>query len=112
VKELSEPMKTIKVKVFRYDPKKDEKGRYETYEVPITPGMSVLDVLDYIYANIDSSLSYYYSCHRGYNACCMLVVNGKIIRPCTTLATEDMTIEPLKGRKIIKDLVVESDLKQ
>ena len=29
------------------------------YEVPVVQGMKVMDVLDYIYANLDHTLAYY-----------------------------------------------------
>lgn len=99
--------KIIKVKVFRFNPLKDKEPSYKTYEVPLVEGMSVLNVLNYIYENIDGSLSYYYSCRRGSAACCAMMVNGEAVMACATLANGDMTIEPPKvlGFEVIKDLI-------
>lgn len=110
MEDTSKPLKTIRVKISRFNPEIEKESGFASYNVPITAGMSVLDVLDYIYSNLDSSLSYYSSCHRGYDACCLVVVNGKTTRACTTPATDDLTIEPMRNRKVLKDLVVESDL--
>ena len=107
---MTQTIKTITVKVSRFNPATDKQSSFKSYQVPITTGMSALDVLDYIFTNLDSSLSYYSSCHRGYDMCCLVNVNGKPARACTTLATDDLTIEPMKNRKVLKDLVVESDI--
>jgi len=56
---------TIKVKVFRYDPDKDNAPHYETYEVPYVEGMVVLDVLNYIYENLDGTFAYRWACRAG-----------------------------------------------
>ena len=98
--------KKIRVKVFRFDPRKDKSPRYDTYTVPVEEGTSVLNVLNYIYENVDSGLSYYYSCRIGVGACCLLKVNGKVAKACTAIVKNDVTIEPLTtGFKVVKDLV-------
>ncbi len=99
--------KSIKVKVSRFDPSAEKEAHYETYEVPLTEGMSVLDVLDYIYENIDSSLAYYdhAACRHGICGGCTIVVNGKACLACQKLVSEDMLIEPSRKFKILRDLV-------
>jgi len=95
------------VRIFRFDPSRDKESRFETYSVPLVKDMSVLGVLVYIYENIDSSLAFYYSCRAGRCGGCTVLVNGKATQACTRLATENMTVEPLQKRKVIKDLLVE-----
>jgi len=97
----------VKVKVFRFDPLVEREPRYVTYEVPIVEGMSVLDVLDYIYENIDSSIAYYAhaACRHGICGGCKVVVNGKLCLACQTPVSGDMTIEPPSGFKVIRDIV-------
>ena len=51
--------KIIKAKVFRFDRSVDEKPYYREYDVPIDRGASALDVLDFIYQNLDGTLAYY-----------------------------------------------------
>jgi succinate dehydrogenase/fumarate reductase iron-sulfur protein len=104
---MSEIEKRIKVKILRFNPKKDKEPHFETYEVPISEGMSVLNVLDYIHKNIDRSLAFYYSCRIGKCKGCTMMINGKAKEACTTPAREDLTIEPLVGYEVIKDLVVD-----
>lgn len=93
--------------MFRFDPHANKEPRYQTYEVPLVEGMSVLDVLDYIYENLDSSLAYYDHAACRYGVCgrCTLVVNGRACVACQTPVTGDITIEPVPKSKIVRDLV-------
>ena len=50
--------RTITARVFRMDPSVDEEPRYQEYRVPFEEGMSAMDVLDYIYQNLDGTLAY------------------------------------------------------
>ncbi|MDW7978437.1 MAG: 2Fe-2S iron-sulfur cluster-binding protein, partial [Candidatus Caldarchaeum sp.] len=55
-------MQEVKFKVFRYDPdKKDGKG-FQTYTVPVSKGMTVLQGLMYIKEKLDQTLSMRFSC--------------------------------------------------
>ncbi|MEM1524572.1 MAG: 2Fe-2S iron-sulfur cluster-binding protein [Nitrososphaerales archaeon] len=108
---MAEVKKIITVKIFRFNPKEGQNPKYQTYKIPLTEGMSVLSILKYIYENEDSSLAFYYSCRIGKCNGCYLIVNGKIVKACTTIVHDDITIEPLHGFKIIRDLVVDLKVK-
>jgi succinate dehydrogenase/fumarate reductase-like Fe-S protein len=100
---------TGKVTVFRYDPEQDQEGRYVTYEVPIE-NATVLNVLNYIYEDLDPSLAFRGNlCTKGYCGGCGVMVNGKPVMSCQTLAQAEVVIEPHPGFKIIKDLVCDWD---
>jgi succinate dehydrogenase/fumarate reductase iron-sulfur protein len=99
--------KKIQVKVYRHNPAKDPSSHYDTYEVPITTGMSIYNVLQYINENYDGGLSHYCSCRLGVCKGCMVRVNGKPMLACAELAEKDMTIDPVNKKKVIKDLLVE-----
>ena len=101
-------LEKIKVKVFRFDPSTNKKY-CKTYNVPLPlqQGLSVLDVLDYIYENLDPSLSYYdhAACRHGICSGCILVINGKTSLACQTPVSGDITVNPPLKFKIVKDLV-------
>ena len=99
--------KIINVKIQRFDQLKESIPYYQDYEVPLEKGMSVLDVLIYIYENIDSTLAYYNhaACRRGVCVRCTLKVNEKVVISCQTEATDDMILTPRRG-EIVRDLVV------
>ena len=98
----------INVKVFRFDPSKDKEPNYKNYEVPLDAGMSAMNVLDYIYQNIDGTLAYYdhAGCCLGICARCTGKINGKPGLLCQTAIEEDITLEPLNREKVVKDMVV------
>lgn len=99
------------VKVYRCDPgAADTQERYDSYELPMTleTKPTVMDVLDYISANHDGSLAYYKHsvCDHGICGRCGLLVNGKPALACTrTVVENDLTLEPLRKKKLVRDLV-------
>ena len=99
--------KMIQVKVFRFDSSVDKEPYYQTYQVPFEKGMSAMTALDYIYQNLDGTLSYYdhAGCDLGICARCTGVINGKPGLFCQTLLEGDVTLEPVSKTKVLKDLV-------
>ena len=98
----------IKVTCFRFDPTRDERPHFDEFIVPLSFGMSVTNVLDYIYENIDSSVAYYTNCRRGICARCGLKINGRFVLACTEIVTGDIIIEPMDSKNIVRDLISES----
>ena len=82
---------------------------YEEFTVPYQIGMSVLDALIWIRANVDSSLAIRYSCTNA-NTCkeCMLKVDGEIVYSCTKrLNIGAAKVGPLTNKKLLRDLVTD-----
>lgn len=104
---------TVAVKIFRFDPSVDVKPYFSTYEVPFSEGMSAMNVLDYIYQNLDPSLAYYdhAGCALGICGRCTGKINGKAGLFCQTLVEGDVQLEPLSSAAVVKDLVVERKTK-
>ena len=106
---MSQEKPIVKFKVFRYDPERDEKPRYETYEVPYYRGMKVLDALIYIHDNYDPTLAFRYSCKIWRCGSCAVMVNGDA-RPACRAEVEpgkEYVIEPLANLPVVRDLVVD-----
>lgn len=96
----------VDVRIARFNPRKDRESRYETYKVPYVDGMSVFNALEYIKDTLDGSLAYYMACCRvGKCLGCGVTIDGKNKLLCTEPLRPGMTIEPLKGHEIIRDLV-------
>ena len=106
---MNKNIKTIKAKIFRYDPNLDPEPRYEEYQVPREEQETVLGVLEYVRENIDPSLAYRDSCVYGCCAICLVKVNGKNVLACTEVVKDDeLLIEPAKSvDKVIRDLATE-----
>ncbi|MDR7523391.1 MAG: 2Fe-2S iron-sulfur cluster-binding protein [Armatimonadota bacterium] len=99
----------VKVTVFRYAPDVDAEPRYETYEVPYTKGMRVLDVLEAIREELGHAVAYRWLCGVKKCGMCAMTVNGRPSLTCWEPAEPEMTIEPLGGFRVIRDLVVDRD---
>lgn len=100
----------MQVKIYRYDPSIDTEVRYDCFEVPTEPHWTVMNVLDYISENLDSSLAYFKhsACNHGICGRCSLKVNGKVGLACSLelLNEQNLTLEP-RNSKVVRDLVVQ-----
>ncbi len=100
--------KMIEALVFRYDPGQDFKPRYEKFEIPYTEGMAVLEVLKYINDHY-TPIAFRYSCRIKVCGSCAVLMNKVPVLACSEKAQMNMTIEPLPGFPVIKDLVIDLD---
>ena len=102
----------ITVKIFRYNPEKDQRGNYVTYKVEAEPTDRILDVLEYIKGKTDGALSFRRSCAHGVCGSDAMRINGRNRLACKVLVRDvgaDITIEPLLGMKVVKDLIVDME---
>lgn len=102
---------TIVVEVLRYRPEEDDKPFIQSYEVPYVYEMSVLDALAYIKDNLDSTLSYRWSCRMAICGSCGMMVNGKPKLGCKSFLRDSypnkVRLEPLANFPVERDLVVD-----
>jgi succinate dehydrogenase / fumarate reductase iron-sulfur subunit len=102
----------VTLKIFRYNPEKDTKFHYENYTIDAEPGDRVLDVLEHIKGTVDGTLSFRRSCAHGVCGSDAMRINGSNHLACKTLVHDlgtKITIEPLLGLKVIKDLIVDME---
>ena len=103
--------KKVRIKVLRYKPGAIDPPRYDTFEVTVGPRTTVLDALEDIRVDHDSTLMYRHSCHHACCGTCAYKVNGQEVMGCVTnvleLGTDEVVIEPLDGLSRIVDLVVD-----
>jgi len=112
--DLSDADDTVKLKVFRYDPEVEGKKdpRFDTFEVPFTKGMTVLDALIYSRDHFDSSLTFRHSCRQAICGSDALFINGKQRLGCKTQMVDlewPVRIEPLPHAEVVKDLIVDME---
>ena len=100
----------VKIHIQRYDPG-ENKQFAQTYEVPRGSKIRVLDFLNYIFDEIDASLAYRrHLCKARMCNGCMMMVDGKASMVCWEVVPPEQTeisLAPLKGKRVLKDLVVE-----
>lgn len=102
----------VTVKIFRYNPEKDTRGHYETYKVEAHENDRILDVLELIKGHTDGSLSFRRSCAHGVCGSDAMRINGRNMLACKALIRDvgtNITIEPMLGLKVKKDLIVDME---
>jgi succinate dehydrogenase / fumarate reductase iron-sulfur subunit len=108
---------------------------YERFEVPLIPGMSVLEALFYIQDHYDSNFAFRYACRGAICGSCGMTIDKVPLLACRTQVTlvkggkkpvklpelkfgevpsdwnqeKEILIEPLPNMDVIKDLVVNMD---
>ena len=107
-------MKTraLEIEVMRDDPECDHEPYFQAYEVPCPEDWAILDALNYIKENLDTTLSYRWSCHMMVCGSCGMMVNGEPSLTCKTFVRDlpdRIRIEPLANFPIERDLVVVLD---
>ena len=113
-REASETEDTREIKIFRYDPEIEGKQepRFDTFHVPFTKGMTVLDAVIYARDTFDPSLTFRHSCRQAVCGSDAFFVNGEQRLGCKTQISdldEPIRIEPLPHQDVVKDLVVDMD---
>src|SRR3989337_2482772 len=101
------------LRVFRFNPEKDKKPHFENYALEAEPTDRVLDLLEYVKGYIDGTLSFRRSCAHGVCGSDAMRINGINRLACKVLIhdlkTNKITVEPLLGLKVIKDMIVDME---
>jgi succinate dehydrogenase iron-sulfur subunit len=105
----SSNLKQVRYRVRQYDPNRDAAPHWESYTIPYTPGMTVLDGLWTIKERFAPGLAWRSSCRMGVCGSCGMLVNGLPRLACNTQVSELKTVEiavaPLPNFATIRDLV-------
>lgn len=102
----------VTLKILRYNPELDTKPHYETYAVEQEPNDRVLDAMNTVKWHQDGTLTYRRSCAHGVCGSDAMRVNGRNRLACKLLIQDvgsTITLEPLLGFRVIKDLVVDME---
>ena len=102
----------ITLKIFRFNPETDKRPRYKTYKVEGEETDRVLDLLEYVKGYYDGTLSFRRSCAHGICGSDAMRINGRNYLACKVLVRDlgtKITVEPILGLKVIKDLIVDME---
>lgn len=103
-------MAAFRIILYRFDPAREAEPRFQEYVIEPEGPLSVLQAIRYVYHHKDGTLAFRNSdCRRGVCGICSMMVNGRRQLTCMCLAEDGMTVAPPPNRKIIKDLVFETD---
>ena len=102
--------RTITMEVLRYRPEQDAEPVVQTYDVPFTDDMSVLQGLLHIKDELDETLSFRWSCRMAICGSCGMMINGTPALSCKTFLRDlypgPVRVEALNHFPIERDLVV------
>ncbi len=102
----------VELTIKRFDPERDDGPHWESYEVEVEESDRVLDALHEVRWHQDGSLAFRRSCAHGVCGSDAMVVNGENRLACVLLIRDvgrSITVEPLRGFRVLKDLVVDMD---
>lgn len=98
----------VTLSVFRGDA---TSGKEEMYQVPLSPGMVVLDAVHYIQAHFATDLAVRWNCKAAHCGSCSAEINGRPKLMCKTrlddFVGEVVHVQPMKAFPVIKDLVTD-----
>jgi len=100
----------VTLRIRRFDPEKDKRPHMQSYVVEAEPTDQVLDLLNHVKGFQDGTLTYRRSCGHGICGSDAMRINGRNRLACKVLVKdlgERITVEPLMGLPVVKDLVVD-----
>jgi len=105
-------MPTVKLRVQRFNPDVDREPKYAEYTVDAEPTDRVLDVLNSVKWYKDGTVTFRRSCAHGVCGSDAMRINGVNRLACKVLIRDvgaEVTVEPLLGFRVVKDLVVDME---
>lgn len=102
----------VSFKVYRYQPELRPDSYYDSFRFEAEPSDRVLDGLNHIKWQLDGTLTLRRSCQHGICGSDAMRINGVNRLACKVLIGDigaKITVEPLMGFPVIKDLVVDME---
>jgi succinate dehydrogenase / fumarate reductase iron-sulfur subunit len=105
-------MMQVHLKIQRFNPETDKEPWWSEYDIEAEPTDRVLDALNQVKWFQDGALTYRRSCAHGICGSDALRINGRNRLACKVLIKDvgqKITVQPLMGLPIVKDLVVDME---
>ena len=100
----------VQLRIRRFNPELDREPRWEEYHVEAEPTDRVLDLLHQVKWFQDGTLTFRRSCAHGVCGSDAMLINGRNHLACEMLVKDagtKITVEPLRGLPVIKDLLMD-----
>jgi succinate dehydrogenase / fumarate reductase, iron-sulfur subunit len=102
----------VQLKIQRFDPATQDKPVWGNYVAEVEDNGRVLDALHYVKWYVDGTLALRRSCGHGVCGSDAMVINGVNRLACKVLCKtldQPVTVEPIRGLKVEKDLIVDME---
>ena len=104
----------VTLRIRRFNSEVSDEANWIDYQLEIDPKERVLDALHKVKWEIDGTLTFRRSCAHGICGSDAMRINGRNRLACKTLIKDinpekPITVEPIKGLTVLKDLVVDMD---
>jgi succinate dehydrogenase / fumarate reductase iron-sulfur subunit len=102
----------VDLRILRFDPEHDAAPHWESYRVDAEPMDRVLNLLITVKADQDGTLTFRRSCAHGICGSDAMLINGRNRLACKIRVDQlgrKITVAPLTGLPVMKDLVVDMD---
>ena len=102
----------VDLRILRYDPERDAAPHWESYSVDAAPRDRVLNLLQSVKDTQDGTLTFRRSCAHGICGSDAMLINGRNRLACKIRVEQlgrKVSVAPLGGLPVVKDLVVEMD---
>jgi len=102
----------LTLKIRRYNPEVSEDSWWDEFTVFADPLERLVEVLHEVKWHHDGTLSFRRSCAHGICGSDAMMINGRNALACKVLVADiapKVTIEPIRGLSVLKDLIVDMD---
>src|SRR4051795_266612 len=108
----------VTLKIARFNPEEPDGAGWQSFRVPCLPTDRVLNLLHYVKWYLDGTLTFRRSCAHGICGSDAMRINGGKRLACKVLLKDllagggkptTITIEPIKGLPVHKDLLVDME---
>jgi succinate dehydrogenase / fumarate reductase iron-sulfur subunit len=103
---------TLTLRVRRFNPEVSEDSWWDEWTVECDPLDRLVEVLHQVKWHLDGTLSFRRSCAHGICGSDAMLIDGRNQLACKVLAEDvapRVTIEPIRGLPVLKDLIVDMD---
>lgn len=104
---MGKPDRIYKIHILRFNPEKDQKPHWESYQIPYVDTMTVMEALEYLWDQ-GEYVAFRSNCREFTCGSCAMLINGKPSLACDTLLKDKMKLEPLSRYAVVKDLNVDA----
>lgn len=102
----------VTIKIKRFNPEQDKRPYWAEYRLMVAPTDRVLDLLHQVKWEFDGTLALRRSCAHGICGSDAMLINGVNRLACKVLVKdlgEVISVEPIRGLPVLKDLIVDME---